>query len=388
MTQPMFSIVIPTRERHKTLAYSMRSVLQQDYPGFELIIQDNCSSQETANVVRSYRSPKIKYNRAPYTLPMNENWEQALALCEGRYIFYLGDDDAMMPDGMALAAAILERAPMDVLMWEKYTYWWEDALEPAVAGRMFLHMNHGFQMIDPHALLKSHYDWDVSSGGMPSIYTGFTSRDLVERVKAKAGGAYFYFGAPDNSSGVANAYFARNVGKFERGLSIGGNSAASTGCAYFFRSKGERRQKEYEEETGSTVASQIHPSLIPSINLEVNWADTQLRARELLFPDDARYQVPMDKVVRVMAANINRDPDSYEATLAEVRQLAAKHGIDPASVPIPARAFGEKPRLQGLLQSAPGAPQTLAVNCVEAGVHEVASAARLASALLPTLSIQ
>jgi hypothetical protein len=384
----MFSIVIPTRERHKTLAYSMRSVLQQDYPDFELIIQDNCSGDETAQVVRSYRSPKIKYNRAPYTLPMNQNWEQALALCEGRYIFFLGDDDALMPDGMSLAASILSRAPMDVLMWDKYTYWWEDALEPSVAGRMFLHMSHGFQMIDPQALLKSHYDWEVATGGMPSIYTGFTSRELVDRVKQKTGGTYFYFGAPDNSSGIANAYFARNVGKFERGLSIGGNSAASTGCAYFFRSKGERRQKEYEAETGSPLASQIHPALIPSINLEVNWADTQLRARELLFPGDTRFEVPMDRVVRVMAANINRDPDSYESTLAEVRQLAAKHGIDMATVPIPARAFGEKVRLQGLVQSSPGGPQTLAVNCVEAGVHEVASAARLASALLPTLTIQ
>ena len=387
MSQPMFSIVIPTRERHRTLAYSMRSVLQQDYADYELIVQDNYSSEETAHVVRAYRSPRIKYNRAPYTLPMNENWEEALSLCEGRYIFYLGDDDALMPDGMSLAASILERAPMDVLMWDKYTYWWEDALEPSVAGRMFLHLSHNFQMIDPHGLLKSYYDWDLGFGALPSIYTGFTSRALVERVKEKTG-KYFYVGAPDNYTGIANAYLGRNIGKFERGLSIGGNSGASTGCAYFFRSKGAQRRKDYHVEERKTIAEIIHPALIPSVNLEVNWADIQLRAKEVLFPEDDRFTVPMAKMLTAMAANINRDPDSYDETLAELRQLEAKYGVDPASVPVPPRACGEKPKLQGLIQSAPGGPQTLAVNCMEAGVHEVASAARLASALLPTLTIQ
>lgn len=387
MSQPMFSIVIPTRERHRTLAYSMRSVLQQDYPDYELIIQDNCSSEETANVVRSYRSPKIKYNRAAYTLPMNENWEQALALCEGRYLFYLGDDDAMMPDGMKLAASILERAPMDVLMWDKYTYWWEDALEPSVAGRMFLHTTHNFQMLDPHALLQSYYDWDLGFGSLPSIYTGFTSRELVDRVTAKTG-KYFYVGAPDNYTGIANAYLGRNIGKFERGLSLGGNSGASTGCAYFFRSKGAQRRQDYHSEERKSIAEIIHPALIPSVNLEVNWADIQLRAKEALFPDDARFQIPMAKMLAAMAANINRDPESYDETLAELHQLCAKYGVEPASLAVPPRVHGEKPKLQGLIQPPAGGSPTLAVNCLEAGVHEVASAARLASALLPELVIQ
>lgn len=387
MPRPMFSIVIPTRERHRTLAYSMRSVLMQPYPDYELIVQDNCSGGDTARVVREYHSPKIKYNRAPYALPMNENWEEALKLCEGRYIFYLGDDDAMMPDGMTLAAAILERAPMDVLMWDKYTYWWEDALEPSVAGRMFLHLTHNFQMLDPVALLRGYYNWELGFGSLPSIYTGFTSRELVDRVTARTG-KYFYVGAPDNYTGIANAYLGRNIGKFERGLSIGGNSGASTGCAYFFRSKGARRRQDYHAEERKSIAEIIHPALIPSVNLEVNWADIQLRAKEALFPGDDRFQFPMARMLTAMAANINRDPDSYGETLEELRQLCAKYEVDPASMAVPPRSQGEKVKLQGLVGGGPGAAHTLAVNCVEAGVHEVASAARLASALLPALTIQ
>ena len=113
----------------------------------------------------------------------------------------------------------------------------------------------------------------------------------------------------------------------------------------------------------------------------------QLRAKELLFPDDDRYRVDMATVVRGMAANINRDPASYDDTLTEIRALAAKHGIATANMTLPPKASGERVAFQGMLSDASGKPQPLAVNCREAGVHDVATAVRLASALLPNLTI-
>ena len=386
MTKPRFSIVIPTRQRHRTLSSAIQSVLGQPYEDFELIVQDNFSSEETWKTVRGFNSPKLRYNRAPYLLPMNENWEQALDLCQGEYVLFIGDDDGMMPDGMALASSILERQPMDVLMWEKYTYWWEDALEPTLAGRMFLHLTHGFRMADPAAILQGYYDWRLGFGALPSVYTGFVRRTLIDRVKSKIG-KYFYVGAPDNFTGIANAYFAESVGVFDRALSMCGNSGQSTGCSYFFRSRGQERRNAYHSEEGKSIAEIIHPSLIPSVNLEVNQADMQLRAKELLFPGDDRYRVDMATVLRGMAANINRDPASYDDTLTEIRALAAKHGIATATIALPPKASGERTSFQGMMTDASGKPQTLAVNCREAGVHDVASAVRLASALLPSLTI-
>ena len=276
---------------------------------------------------------------------------------------------------------------MDVLMWDKYTYWWEDALEPTLAGRMFLHLGHNFQMLDPSRLLKSYYDWEVGFGALPSIYTGFVKRELIDRVRARLG-KYFYVGAPDNFTGIVNAYLAESVGKFDRGLSMCGNSGASTGCAYFFRSRGEQRRQAYHHEEGKTIAEIIHPALIPSVNLEINQADIQLRAKEALFPDDERYQVNLNKTLQAMAANINRDPASYGETLVELEALARKSGIDPLAISVPPRATGTPAVMQGVLQDANGRIQALAVNCAEAGVHDVANASRLASALLPTVSIQ
>lgn len=387
MPDPMFTIIIPTRERHRTLASAIQSVLQQEGADFELIVQDNCSSEDTWKVVRNFKSPRLKYNRSPYVLPMNENWEQALPLATGEWIFYLGDDDAMMPDGIRLAAVILERAPMEILMWEKYTYWWDDALEPAVAGRMFLHLGHHFEMQDPRQILRGYYNWELGFGALPSVYTAFVRRKLIGRVKEKTG-KYFLVGAPDNFTGIANAFLAESAGKFQRGLSLCGNSGQSTGCSYFFRSKGERRRRDYHAEEGKDIAQIIHPALVPSVNLEIGQADMQLRAKEILFPEDTSYQVPMLKVLHAIAANINRDPESYDETLQDLHSLARKLGVEPGTIPVPPRAEGPKNRLQGPIRNERGEVQSIAVNCAEAGVHDAFSAARLAGSMLPVLSIQ
>ena len=64
MSQVLFSIIIPTRQRHDTLKYSIQSVITQTYKEFELIVMDKFSTPETAEVVASFNDPRIKYYRA------------------------------------------------------------------------------------------------------------------------------------------------------------------------------------------------------------------------------------------------------------------------------------------------------------------------------------
>lgn len=387
VTTPRFSVVIPTRERHQTLASAIESVIFQDFPDVEVVVMDNCSSPDTWEVVKRYRDRRIKYDRSERVLPMNDNWERGLRLTTGRYVFFLGDDDALMPDGLRLAHDILSRVPMDALAWDKYTYWWEDAIEPSLRGRLFLHYSNGFRMLNRHEALEGHYNWRVSFGALPSIYTGLVSRDLIDRIRARTGGVYFAAGSPDVYTGIANSYFGEQIGFFERGLSMCGNSGRSTGCSHFFRSKGADRRSHYYREEGKTVEQLLHPSLVPTVNLEMNLADAQIRAKELLFPDDDRYQMNWTAMVASMAAGINRDPGSYDETLSDLRALAERFSIDPTTIQVPPRANVEPVPLQGLLGISDGRA-TVAINAPEAGVRTAAQAARLAGAMLPVLSIQ
>ncbi|MCC6538392.1 MAG: glycosyltransferase family 2 protein [Bryobacterales bacterium] len=388
MNRPQFSIVIPTRQRHQTLGYAIQSVLFQDWPDYEVVVMDNCSSPETWDVVKQFRSPRLKYERAPRVLPMNENWELGLDRTEGEYVFFMGDDDAVMPDGLRLAANILARAPFDVLSWLKYTYWWDSAIEPTVRGRLFVHYGCQFHQVDRMATIQNFYDWRTGMNRLPSIYTALVKRTLIEKVRAQTGGKYFALGAPDVYTGLANAWFGDLIGFFERGLSIGGNSGFSTGTAWYFRSKGQARRDAYHADEGKDESQLMHPALIPSVNLEVNLADTLLRTRELLFPDEPRFQVNIPLVLAAMAANMNRDPESYDVVVGEIRALAAKYSLDPGTVALPPRAPVQRATSQGLMYGAGQSVEGLAVNCPEAGVHDVAQAARLAAAVLPVLTIQ
>lgn len=367
----------------------MQSVLFQGFEDFELIVQDNCSSPETWNVVRQFRNSKVKYDRSSTVLPMSVNWERALARCEGEYVFFMGDDDAIMPDGMRLASEILTIEPFELLSWDKFIYWWDNCLEPVNRNRLIVHIGSEFKILNARELLKGFFDWRIGFGDrdLPSIYTSFVRRDVVERVRALTGGTYFTTSIPDVWSGMMNCLGASNVGHFRRGLSLSGNSGPSTGCAYFFRSLGAERREDFFAEEGKTLDQLMHPSLIPSVNLEILMADQQYRAKELLFPDDTSLVVNISAVIAKMIATLNRDPASYDDTLAEVRSLAHKHSLDISKLQIPSKSTGSRgdPQ-QGLVFGPDQKVSKLVINCSEAGVRDVHQAAQLTAAVLPKLS--
>lgn len=41
MSNPKFSVIIPTRERAETLPYALRTCTDQDFDDFEVIVHDN-----------------------------------------------------------------------------------------------------------------------------------------------------------------------------------------------------------------------------------------------------------------------------------------------------------------------------------------------------------
>jgi len=91
MNKPLFSIIIPTRERHQSLPYAIQTVLNQSYDNFELIIMDNFSGEETYQAVSQFQDKRIKYYRSPERLSMSDNWELALSKVQGDYINIIGD---------------------------------------------------------------------------------------------------------------------------------------------------------------------------------------------------------------------------------------------------------------------------------------------------------
>lgn len=105
---PLITIGIPTYNRaHGTLPLTLESALAQDYPHLEIIVSDNCSTDDTGKVVTSCRDPRLKYIRQPVNIGSNGNYNALLHAARGEYFLLLHDDDLI--DGDFLGTC-MERA--------------------------------------------------------------------------------------------------------------------------------------------------------------------------------------------------------------------------------------------------------------------------------------
>jgi glycosyltransferase involved in cell wall biosynthesis len=58
---PKVTICVPVRNGARTIRRTLDSVLAQDYPNFEVIVSDNCSDDDTADIVKEYKEQGVQY---------------------------------------------------------------------------------------------------------------------------------------------------------------------------------------------------------------------------------------------------------------------------------------------------------------------------------------
>ena len=61
MKQGLVSIIMPSWNTENYIAESIQSVIDQTYKNWELIIVDDCSTDNTDEVVRAFNDQRIKY---------------------------------------------------------------------------------------------------------------------------------------------------------------------------------------------------------------------------------------------------------------------------------------------------------------------------------------
>ncbi len=101
MHTPLVSIITPCYNSAATIAQTIESVIAQTYGNWEMIIADDCSTDNTAEIINRYskQDQRITYLRTDCpsgspTLPRN----MALKKANGDYIAMLDSDDAWMPN--------------------------------------------------------------------------------------------------------------------------------------------------------------------------------------------------------------------------------------------------------------------------------------------------
>jgi glycosyltransferase involved in cell wall biosynthesis len=123
LSTPFFSIIIPTYNRANFIAATLRSVLEQEYSSFEVLVVDDGSRDNTANIMQHY----LGDSRVQY-LP-KENGERGvarnygLARARGEYVLFLDSDDLLHPNHLCtLRAAITAQATLPDFIATKYDF--------------------------------------------------------------------------------------------------------------------------------------------------------------------------------------------------------------------------------------------------------------------------
>ena len=122
MAAPFFSIVIPTYNRADLIGLTLQSVLAQTYPHLEILVVDDGSKDNTAEVVQGYAAdPRLHY------FP-KENAERGaarnygLARATGEYVLFLDSDDRFHPEHLATLHAKIQALDQPNFIATKYDF--------------------------------------------------------------------------------------------------------------------------------------------------------------------------------------------------------------------------------------------------------------------------
>lgn len=91
-------VFILTYNRSGYLRESIQSVLASSFKDFTLTVVDNCSTDDTGEVVKSFDDPRLKYVKHPENIGGINNINSAIKMASGDYVVLFHDDDKMTPE--------------------------------------------------------------------------------------------------------------------------------------------------------------------------------------------------------------------------------------------------------------------------------------------------
>lgn len=102
-----FSIIIPTYNREKIISRAIKSILNQTFSDYEIIIIDDGSIDETKQVATSFQDARIRYYKTEnFGVAHARNY--GIKLANGNYIGFLDSDDLMESDHLQTALAFIK----------------------------------------------------------------------------------------------------------------------------------------------------------------------------------------------------------------------------------------------------------------------------------------
>lgn len=122
----LISIIIPAYNSAGTIHATIESVLNQTFTNFELIIVDDGSTDDTAQIVRRFQDERLVYIYQPNS-ERSAARNNGIAHAKGHYIAFLDSDDLWLPTKLEKQIMLMEGNPdlglvyCDMILFDSYT---------------------------------------------------------------------------------------------------------------------------------------------------------------------------------------------------------------------------------------------------------------------------
>ena len=118
---PPVSIGLPVFNGERFLAGALRSILDQDFGDFELVISDNGSTDASPEIARSFAAddPRVAFHRFDTNRGASWNFNKVVALTSAPLFKWAAHDDELCPAWLGRCVAVLDEDPEVVLAYTR-----------------------------------------------------------------------------------------------------------------------------------------------------------------------------------------------------------------------------------------------------------------------------
>lgn len=114
-SEKLVSIILPIYNGEKYMKLSIESIINQTYRNWELIIVDDCSTDGTPEIAKSYayKDNRILYYRNDVNLKLPRGLNRGFSLSKGNYLTWTSDDNLYLPCAIERMVDTLENEKVD-----------------------------------------------------------------------------------------------------------------------------------------------------------------------------------------------------------------------------------------------------------------------------------
>ncbi len=185
------SVIIPTYNRAELLKRSIQSVLNQTYQNFELIIVDDCSDDNTREIVKSFKDPKIRYYKHSKNKGPAAARNKGIKHAKGKYIAFQDSDDEWLPEKLEIQIDCFKNSEKEIGVVycraiKKNGKKTDNFPSPKISkadGYIYPYICRGNFILMPSAVIKKECLTDT--GGFDELFTHMEDWELLIRISKK-----------------------------------------------------------------------------------------------------------------------------------------------------------------------------------------------------------